>query len=99
MVLSRRDSELACDEGTLRRLGNEKRTEYGKTLIEMIAVPSKPSNLFYCATTMTSGKGEMAERIKRITMQPKMLVTTILAVVVLAAMAVACTLLPDSSSQ
>ena len=34
-VLSRRDSELACDEGTLRKLGHENRAEYGRMIIEM----------------------------------------------------------------
>lgn len=91
VVLSRRDSELACDEGTLRRLGNEQRAAYGKTLIEMVSEPLKPSHLFCCATTMTGGKKEMTERIKRIAKQPKMRKTTLLVVVIIAALSVSCT--------
>lgn len=90
-VLSRRDSELACDEGTLRRIGFENRVEYGKTLIEMMTSPSKPSDIFCCATTMAGGKREMTERIKRIARQPKMLMITLAAVVVVAVAAVAFT--------
>lgn len=90
-VLSRRDSELACDEGTLRRIGPENRVEYGRTLIDMMASPSKPSDLFCCATTMTGGNEEMKERIKRITKQPKTLMITLAIVVVVAVVAVAFT--------
>lgn len=90
-ILSRRDSELACDEGTLRQLGDENRGEYGRTLIDMVSEPSKPSHLFYAATTMTGGKKEMTERIKRIAKQPKMLKTTLVAVVVIATLSVSCT--------
>ena len=32
-VLSRRDAELACDEATIKRLGEEERASYGRTLI------------------------------------------------------------------
>jgi len=105
-VLSRRDSELACDEGTLRRIGPENRIEYGRTLIEMMTVPSKPSGLFCCATTMTDGKREMTERIKRIAKQPKTLIITLVIVPIIAVAATALTFggaaknpvaLPDSS--
>lgn len=90
-VLSRRDSELACDEGTLRKLGHENRAEYGRMIIEMSTAPSKPSELFCCATTMTGGKKEMTERIRRIARQPKTLLITLAAVVIAAAAAVALT--------
>ena len=33
--LSRRDSELACDEATVKRLGENERAEYGRSLIRM----------------------------------------------------------------
>jgi beta-lactamase regulating signal transducer with metallopeptidase domain len=87
-ILSRRDSEIACDEGTLRRLGDESRSAYGKTLIEMMTMPSKPTDLFRCATTMTGGKGEITERIKRIAQKPKMLLVTLVAVLLIAVVAV-----------
>ncbi|MBU9726745.1 DUF4825 domain-containing protein [Lachnospiraceae bacterium ASD4241] len=90
-VLSRRDSELACDEGTVRKLGNENRVEYGRMIIEMSTAPTKPSQLFCCATTMTGGKEEMTERIRRIARQPKTLLATLAAVVIVTVAAVALT--------
>ncbi len=90
-VLSRRDSELACDEGTLLALGDENRVEYGRTIIEMTTASAKPSDLFCCATTMTGGKGEMTERIKRIAKQPKTLIISLAVVVIFAAAAIALT--------
>ncbi|MFT3985418.1 MAG: DUF5301 domain-containing protein [Lachnospiraceae bacterium] len=90
-ILSRLDSELACDEGTLRRIGTENRAEYGRTLIEMTTAPLRPLDIFCCATTMTGDKGEMKERIKRIAKQPKTLITTLVIVVFVAVAAVAFT--------
>nr|WP_242834017.1 M56 family metallopeptidase [Desulfitobacterium hafniense] len=89
VVLSRKDSELACDEGTLRQLGEENRLAYGKTLIDMMTVSPKPTDVFYCATTMTGGKGEITERIKRIAEQPRMLRITVIAVLLIAAVFIA----------
>ncbi|MPM01900.1 hypothetical protein SDC9_48140 [bioreactor metagenome] len=90
-VLSRRDCELACDEGTLSRLGDEHRKAYGNTLINMIASRTKPSDLLCGATTMTSGKRGITERITMIAKKPKMLISTLLAVVLLLGIVVGCT--------
>ena len=90
-VLSRRDSELACDEGTLGKLGSENRMEYGRMIIEMSTAPAKPSQLFCCATTMTGGKKEMTERIRCIARQPKTLLISLAAVVIVTVTAVAIT--------
>lgn len=91
VVLSRRDSELACDERTLRRIGTGNRMEYARTLIEMMTEPSKPLDIFCCATTMTNGKGEMKERIKRIAKTPKTLGTALAVTLIVAVAAVAIT--------
>ncbi|QIB68945.1 DUF4825 domain-containing protein [Aminipila butyrica] len=91
VVLSRRDSELACDERTLGRIGPENRLEYGRILIEMMTAPRKPSDIFCCATTMTGGNKEIKERIMCIAKQPKTLMFTWCIVVVVALTAVALT--------
>ena len=65
-VLSREDGELACDEGTLRALGADERTAYGKALLALVPVCDKPQNPLLGATTMTSGKRSLKERITRI---------------------------------
>ena len=88
-ILSRRDGELACDEGTLRRLGEGQRAEYGRTLIRMTAA-RKPA-LFRAATTMTGGRGSLRERIRLIAQKPKTAAVTLGAVVLMAALALGCT--------
>lgn len=87
--LSRQDGELACDEATIRRLGEGERAEYGRTLIGMTC--QKKANVLITATTMNSGKSSLKERILLIAKKPKMAVYTLIAVVLIAAVAVGCT--------
>lgn len=89
--LSRRDCELACDEGALVRLGEEERMAYGRTLIDLTAVSASPARLLQTATTMADRKRGIRERITLITRRPKMPAVTAGAVVLIAAAAVACT--------
>lgn len=88
-VLSRNDSELACDEGTIKRIGEEERTEYGRTLIDLTC--QRGSGLFVAATMMTGSKKSIKERIVLIAKKPKMALYTLIAVVVIVAAAVGCT--------
>lgn len=62
----RTDCELACDEGALNILGEEDRIPYGKTLLSLIPVRKNPVSPLLSATTMTSDKKKLTERIKRI---------------------------------
>ena len=87
--LSRQDGELACDEATIRRLGEGERAEYGRTLIGLTC--QKKANVLITATTMNSGKSSLRERIVLIAKKPKMAVYTLIAVVLIAAVAVGCT--------
>ena len=87
--LSQRDAELACDEATIKRLGEGERAEYGRTLIGMTC--QKKANVLITATTMNSGKGGLKERIMLIAKKPKMALYTLLIVVLVAAIAVGCT--------
>ena len=88
--LSKEDGELACDEATIARIGEEERYAYGKTLIEM----TKPGRnvLLGTATTMTGSKSALKERIERIAKKPKMAAYTLAAVLVIAVAAVVCTM-------
>lgn len=65
-VLSRRDAELACDEGALKVLGDGERRAYGNTLLAMITAKPQPGDLLRCATTMTGDKRSLRERVSRI---------------------------------
>ncbi len=69
--LSRRDGELACDEGALRRLGDAQRAAYGRTLLALLTEAPRPAQLLTCATTMTSGQKSAFDRIQRIARAPK----------------------------
>lgn len=90
-ALSRRDCELACDESALNRLGDEHRKAYENMLIDMITRRLKPSDLLCGATTMTSGKKGITERIMMIAKRLKMLLQTLTAVILVLALATGCT--------
>lgn len=100
-VLSREDCELACDEGTLRALGADERTAYGKTLLALVPVCDKPQNPLLGATTMTSGKRSLKERITRIAENRQAKAAAVFAVVALAALvcAVSFTGAPDTTPE
>ena len=87
--LSQRDAELACDEATIKRLGEGERAEYGRTLIGMTC--QKKANVLITAATMNSGKRGLKERIMLIAKKPKMALYTLLIVVLVASIAVGCT--------
>ncbi len=87
---SRIDCELACDEGVLRRLGEEKRIPYGETLLKLIPV-GRAGNPVLTATTMTAGKRQMKDRIRRIAEHRRPLIAALVIVVLLAAVVCACT--------
>lgn len=86
--LSQRDAELACDEATIKRLGEGERAEYGRTLIDMTC--QKKANVLITATTMNSGRSGIKERIFLIAKKPKMALYTLLIVVLVASIAVGC---------
>lgn len=70
-ALSRRDCELACDEGTLRRLGEGERFAYGRTLLTLVGRGPRGADLLSCATTMTGDGRRMAQRVQRIAHEPR----------------------------
>ena len=87
--LSRRDAELACDEATIRRIGESERAAYGRTLIRMTC--EKRPALLVTATMMTdSGKG-LKERISLLVKKPKTAAYTAVAVLLIACLSIACT--------
>ena len=88
-VLSQRDGELACDEATVKRLGESERAEYGRTLIAMTC--GKRPALLLTATTMSGRKNSIRERILLLAKKPKTAAVTLSAVILLAAVAVGCT--------
>ena len=89
--LSIKDSELACDEGAVKCLGEENRKAYGVTLIEMASGAFAVSNHLVCSTSIIGGKKEMKKRIEMLVKKPKMLVSTFAAFLVLVLGVTGCT--------
>ena len=71
VILSKRDGELACDEGTIRQLGESDRIPYGRTLIGLVARRSGAGGVLSCSTTMTGGKKTVQRRITQLVKQPE----------------------------
>lgn len=61
--LSMEDSEMACDEGALQWLGNDKRMAYGEMLIAIGTGNFQRRNLLTCATGIVSSKRELEHRL------------------------------------
>lgn len=71
-ILSKRDGELACDEGAVARLGETERIPYGRTLVDMVAARSgRPADLLSCSTAMTGGKKSIQQRVAMLVKKPE----------------------------
>lgn len=82
-VLSKRDCELACDEGALLLLGEQERISYGKTLLSIITGRGRFSDFACTATTMTGSGRNVKERIRCIAEKPRVLGAAVAAVLIL----------------
>lgn len=89
--LSRQDGELACDEASIRTLGEDQRTAYGKTLIEMACIQHDHTGIFTAATTMLTTKKSLKERISMIARKPKTAIFALVVVLLIASVIVGCT--------
>lgn len=80
--VSQQDAELACDEGAVKRIGEEERTAYARTLLELTCVGYK--GILTTATSMTGSENTLKTRILRIVQNPQMPKTAIPIVLILA---------------
>lgn len=87
---SRRDCELACDEGALKRLGEEERIAYGKSLLCVVSHASVSGRLMLTATTMAETKKQLKERIQLIARKPKWSIYAAIAMVLVCAIIAGC---------
>ena len=71
VAVSKRDGELACDEATLGRLGEDERFAYGETLLSLVRAKPNTRELLSVTTSMTAGKTSMRERIETIARHPR----------------------------
>lgn len=88
VVLSKRDSELACDEGAVARLGEDQRFAYGRTLVGMVAGGRVRNGLLSCSTTMTEGKKSIQQRVALLVKHPQTVKTALFVAVSLLTLAV-----------
>ena len=88
-ALSRKDAELACDEATVKSLGESERAAYGRTLIEMTC--EKRPALLLTATTMTGSGHSIRERLTLLTKKPKTALITLITVLLVISVAAGCT--------
>lgn len=87
--LSRQDGELACDEATIRALGETERAAYGRTLIRMAC--GRGVSPLLTATAMDGGKTSLHERIVLLAKKPRTAALAAIALVLAAALCVGCT--------
>ncbi len=90
-VLSKRDCELACDEGALARLGEDQRIAYGKTLLDTVARRPSPNHLLETATSMNETKKQLKERVNFIVKKPRFYLILTVCVLLITAVAIGCT--------
>ena len=84
--LSKRDCELACDERTVKRLGETERANYGRSLIKLTCENARGAVV---ATTMCAKPKELKERIAMLTKKKRSFLAILLAAL-LAMTATAC---------
>lgn len=89
--VSRADSELACDEGTLAKLGDDCRESYGRTLIEMSCARPSMADYLLTSTTMTGDKKSLYQRIQAIATKQKVILAAVICLAVAVLILVGCT--------
>lgn len=89
-ILSKRDCELACDEAALKKLGDDQRIAYGKTLLATVTQSRSPAHILETATAMNETKKQLKERVNCIVKKPKTLLIAAIALVLIAALAAGC---------
>ena len=90
-ILSRQDGELACDEATIKKLGEEQRIPYGETLVQTTCAAKPTTGILGIATTMTGSKEAIKQRILRIAKKFKFNVYAFISVILVAAISIGCT--------
>ena len=89
-VLSRRDAELFADDTVLKRLGDDSRVDYGRTLLGIASKNARPYDMLRCATTMSAGGKGMKERIVMIAEGRKRAVLLTAVIILVAVFAAGC---------
>lgn len=87
------DGELACDAGTLKRIGEENNIEYGKTLIlaaKSLSLRNDP-HIPGFRTSAAGGMKEMKRRINLLKNRPRTKIAAVMATIILCGGMIGCT--------
>ena len=98
-ILSKRDCELACDEAALKKLGDDQRIAYGKTLLATVTQSRSPAHILETATAMNETKKQLKERVNCIVKKPRTLLIAAVILILTAAIAVGCTFTGSKSTE
>ena len=89
---SKLDCEIACDATAIKKLGEQERFLYGKTLMDLAATQlTSKNNVITLATNISGGKNDMKKRILTICNKPKMVLHSIAGCIILTIGAIAIT--------
>lgn len=83
--VSKQDSEFACDAAVIRKLGEDERIPYGKTLINLISENSYGRSKIGTASMMSDGDKNIRDRIFKIAGKPKYIAAVAAVVILIAA--------------
>lgn len=98
-VLSRIDSELACDEAAVRSMDASERLCYGRVLVALIPEQARRGGVIRGAACMAMGRKSMKERVLRIVHGSKTAVPAVLAVLIAVFAAIGCTFSGAAAAQ
>lgn len=90
-ILSRQDCELACDEATVEKLGEDQRIPYGETLVQTTCTAKPITGILGIATTMTGGAESIKQRILSIRQKFKFNLYALIAILLAGALSIGCT--------
>lgn len=98
--VSKKDCEYACDEAAIKRLGEDKRFDYGKALVAMVPKSGKSTSIFGLASTAMSANGRtLKNRVEFIAKKPKTTVAAMVMTVIIALFSVGCTFTAAQSGE
>lgn len=97
--LSKRDCELACDESVIKKLGEDERLAYGKTLVDMVANAFSPRHFLETATAMHETKEQLKERVNCIVKKPKVILAAAICLTLVVAVITGCAFAGNASGE
>jgi len=86
-VISKRDCELACDHEAMKKMNQQERLDYGRLLVDLICKETNKRDALQMAASMYGSAGGMKERMMLIAKNKKMKASTLVMVILIAALA------------